>query len=81
MQDVNQMSTHDFDVVNENKLKRKMRYRQKLTADLRNRFRSEYLGLLVQRRQYKKCIEQIQLVDVVLIGRDNTKGINWPLGY
>lgn len=79
MQDVKQislMNTKNFDVADENKLNRKLKYRPKLVTDLRTRFRSEYLGLLIQRTQYKRCEEEIQLGDVVLIYSDT---INWPV--
>lgn len=49
-------------------------------TDLRNRFRSEYLGLLLQRPDSKKAEAQIKLGDIVLIRSDHAKRIDWPLG-
>ncbi|GBL98578.1 hypothetical protein AVEN_19650-1 [Araneus ventricosus] len=47
--------------------------------DLRNRFRNEYLGLLVQRT---KCEDtrKLEVGDIVLVGAGNCKRINWLLG-
>ncbi|KAG8180197.1 hypothetical protein JTE90_017711 [Oedothorax gibbosus] len=67
-QDVKEIGTPDFDVVDNTRLNKRLKHRQKLIADLRARFRSEYLGLLIQRPQHKKWISQISIGDIVLIG-------------
>lgn len=46
--------------------------------DLRSRFRSEYLGQLVLKNS-KKESREIKVGDVVLVGDDNRKRIDWPL--
>ncbi len=57
------------------------RYRQQknLLVELKQRFRSEYLSLLIQRAKERRrpCIA---VDDVVLIGSDAKKRIEWPLG-
>ncbi|KAG8175501.1 hypothetical protein JTE90_009135 [Oedothorax gibbosus] len=78
--DVKEIGTPDFDVVDNTRLNKRLKHRQKLIADLRARFRSEYLGLLIQRPQHKKWISQISIGDIVLIGCDNVKRMDWPLG-
>ncbi|GBO35440.1 hypothetical protein AVEN_98825-1, partial [Araneus ventricosus] len=79
LQDIKEWSTPDIDAIDHNSLNRRIKYRQNLQKDLRNRFRNEYLGLLVQRT---KCRDTRKLAvgDVVLVGADNCKRINWPLG-
>ncbi|UYV77987.1 hypothetical protein LAZ67_15003105 [Cordylochernes scorpioides] len=51
----------------------------KLNEELKQRFRKEYLGVLMQRAENKRerCIKE---GDLVLIGQDNTKRIIWPVG-
>ncbi|GBM25747.1 hypothetical protein AVEN_242012-1 [Araneus ventricosus] len=52
-----------------------------LITDIRKKFRSEYLGLLIQRNEHKKQGREIKLGKVVLIGSDNVKCTDWPLGF
>ncbi|UYV75623.1 hypothetical protein LAZ67_13000781 [Cordylochernes scorpioides] len=51
----------------------------KLNEELKQRFRKEYLGVLMQRAENKRerCIKE---GDLVLIGQDNTKRILLPVG-
>ncbi|KAG8176690.1 hypothetical protein JTE90_018419 [Oedothorax gibbosus] len=79
-QNVKEIGTPYFDVVDNTRLNKRLKHRQKLIADLRARFRSEYLGLLIQRPQHKKWKSQISIGDIVLIGCDNVKRMDWPLG-
>ncbi|OXA47646.1 Pro-Pol polyprotein [Folsomia candida] len=51
----------------------------KMREELRTRFRSEYLSLLVQRGKEKK-LPDFHVGDVVLIGSDDKKRILWPMG-
>ncbi|XP_018321246.1 uncharacterized protein LOC108734266 [Agrilus planipennis] len=69
----------DCDIIDRSSLCRKLRYKQKLRDDLRRRFRNEYLGQL---RSFcdKKPGRQIERGEVVLIGNDQDKRIDWPLG-
>ncbi|OXA47065.1 hypothetical protein Fcan01_18317 [Folsomia candida] len=48
--------------------------------ELRQRFRKEYLGLLVQKGNEKKAFHQFQQGDIVLVGCDNRKRLDWPMG-
>jgi len=56
-------------------LSKQMRYRQKLRYELR--FRSEYLGQL--QRRNKNHSTPIKVEDIVLVGHNNLKRLNWPL--
>ena len=53
--------------------------RMSLQRELTNRFKNEYLSLLVQRAKEKKQ-NQPSVGDVVLIGADDQKRVHWPLG-
>uniref|UniRef100_A0A5S6QMY1 DUF5641 domain-containing protein n=1 Tax=Trichuris muris TaxID=70415 RepID=A0A5S6QMY1_TRIMR len=46
---------------------------------LRRRFRSEYLGQLLQRPNRGRNPQEIAIGDVVLVGSDNQKRLFWPL--
>ncbi|XP_021959017.1 uncharacterized protein LOC110854896 [Folsomia candida] len=52
---------------------------QNLKRALRERFRKEYLANLVQHRSEKKTPTP-EVGDVVLVGQDNKKRFEWPLG-
>ncbi|GFW05373.1 DUF5641 domain-containing protein [Trichonephila clavipes] len=54
------------------------KYLQKLREDLRQRFINEYLALLVHRGTRRN--EALEVGDVVLIGHDNVRRIDCPLG-
>ncbi|OXA52865.1 Pro-Pol polyprotein [Folsomia candida] len=52
---------------------------RRLQQDLQAKFRKEYLGQLVQKANEKKA-RQLQVGDVVLVGADNKKRFDWPMG-
>ncbi|GFU93974.1 DUF5641 domain-containing protein [Trichonephila clavipes] len=52
-QDVYECNLTDLDAVQENYFCKRLKYRQAVFKDLRKRFRSEYLGALIQRRNKK----------------------------
>ncbi|KAJ8914527.1 hypothetical protein NQ315_002800, partial [Exocentrus adspersus] len=58
---------------------RRLKYRQRLQANLRHRFRNEYLGQLKLMRQ-RSTSRAVTLDEVVLIGNDQDKRLVWPLG-
>ncbi|GBN58342.1 hypothetical protein AVEN_148345-1 [Araneus ventricosus] len=76
---IKERSTPDIDDIDHKSLNRRLKYRKNLKKDIRNRFRNGYLGLVVQRT---KCRDTRKLAvgDIVLVGADNCKRINWPLG-
>ncbi|GFY50687.1 DUF5641 domain-containing protein [Trichonephila inaurata madagascariensis] len=70
--------TPDLDQVDGSSLVKRTKYLQKLLKDLRQRFRNEYLALLVHRGTRRN--DALEAGDVVLIGHDNVRRIEWPLG-
>ncbi|KAJ8951485.1 hypothetical protein NQ318_000180, partial [Aromia moschata] len=69
----------DCDAVDQESLCKKMRYKQKLRQELRRRLRSEYLGQLKLMSKGRPG-QKVALGDVVLIGSDHQKRLDWPLG-
>ncbi|GFY44026.1 DUF5641 domain-containing protein [Trichonephila inaurata madagascariensis] len=70
--------TPDLDQIYRSSLVKRTKYFQKLREDLRQRFRNEYLALLVHRGTRRN--DALEVGDVVLIGHDNVRRIDWPLG-
>ncbi|GFQ66161.1 DUF5641 domain-containing protein [Trichonephila clavata] len=66
------------DQVDRSSLVKRTKYLQKLREDLRQRFKNEYLALLVHRGTRRN--DALEVGDVVLIGHDNVRRIDWPLG-
>jgi hypothetical protein len=79
LQDIKEIGVPDCDAADHKSLNKRVKYRLAIQRDLRKRFRSEYLGSLIQRPKLQKW-STISVGDVVLIGNDNQKRINWPLG-
>ncbi|XP_035231304.1 uncharacterized protein LOC118203158 [Stegodyphus dumicola] len=73
-------STIEFDHINGTELNKCWQYFQKLGEDLRKRFRAEYLGQLKNSKKASKIKEQVKLGDIVLVGNENSKRIDWQLG-
>ncbi|XP_051160007.1 uncharacterized protein LOC127280786 [Leptopilina boulardi] len=79
LQETREIGVPDLDVLSKEKLNKKLRHRQQTLKDLRERFRVEYLSQLLLRGG-KKETRKIKTGDVVLIGSDNQKRMDWPLG-
>lgn len=69
----------DCDIVDTTSLSKRIQHLQKLRNDLRQRFRTEYLGQL-KSWSSKKPGRKISLGELVLVGNDNDKRLQWPLG-
>ncbi|XP_068081878.1 prolyl 4-hydroxylase subunit alpha-1-like [Anabrus simplex] len=67
----------DLDAIDRKGIELRWRYLQKLRDDLRQRFRKEYLALLIQ--QGGRTSNKVNVGDVVLIGADDIKRADWPL--
>lgn len=80
IQDISEVGVPDLDHIDDDKLKARFRYRQKLRVCLRKRFRSEYLGLLSRAKRLRKEPRGIREGEVVIVGDDIHKRIDWPLG-
>ncbi|GFY37536.1 DUF5641 domain-containing protein [Trichonephila inaurata madagascariensis] len=70
--------TPNLHQVDRSSLIKRTKYLQKLREDLRQRLRNEYLALLVHRETRRT--DALEMGDVVLIGHDNVRRIDWPLG-
>lgn len=79
LQELREIGVPDCDNVDRDSMVKRLRYRQKLRDDLRRRFRVEYLGKLFHRNKSKKDYRQIRIGEVVMIGCDNKKRLDWPL--
>ncbi|XP_035226544.1 uncharacterized protein LOC118198871 [Stegodyphus dumicola] len=79
LQEIRTESLPELDVFDLNRLIKRFHYRQKLKQDLMKRFRIEYL---CQLKSYSKCkhLTTLRVGQVVLIGSDNSKRIDWPMG-
>ncbi|GFR30533.1 DUF5641 domain-containing protein [Trichonephila clavata] len=55
-----------------------MKLRIKLLSNLRQRFRKEYLGELIQ-KQNDNRVREPRVGEMVLIGDDNKKRLSWPI--
>jgi len=78
LRDIRSSGVPDLDKVDATSLNRRIKYRQQLIKDLRPRFRTEYLRLLVH-KDTKMKNQRIHVGDVVLIGEDHKKRMNWRL--
>ncbi|GBL63633.1 hypothetical protein AVEN_124829-1, partial [Araneus ventricosus] len=78
LQDLKQTGVPDLDIVDSNKLNIRLKHCDSIRKELRSRFRKEYLSQLVQKASVKG--QSLKTGDVVLVGLDNRKRIDWPMG-
>ncbi|XP_043479022.1 uncharacterized protein LOC122509221 [Leptopilina heterotoma] len=78
LQEIKQSGTPDLDMLYAEKLNKKLTYRKKIFDDLRTRFRQEYLSQLLLKNG-KKENRNVKINDIVLIGNDFQKRLDWPL--
>ncbi|CAL8114380.1 unnamed protein product [Orchesella dallaii] len=69
----------EADAIDGKSLNKRWRRMQRVREDLRSRFRKEYLGQLRSNAFQKKNYE-LKIGDKVMIGHDNQKRLNWPIG-
>ncbi|GFS68954.1 integrase catalytic domain-containing protein [Trichonephila clavipes] len=79
LQDIREVDVPELDQIDENKLNKRLVYRNRIQNDLRKRFRVEYLGQLRETRNIKGE-NTLSEGDIVLVGDDHTKRLNWNLG-
>lgn len=79
LQDLSENGVPDVDQVGGSELRRRYRYRQQVLQEFRSRFRKEYLAQLVQKGKDKNQ-KMISVGDIVLVGTDNKKRMDWPMG-
>ncbi|UYV78489.1 hypothetical protein LAZ67_16001717 [Cordylochernes scorpioides] len=79
LHDLKEIGVPDLDSIERSSLQKRYRFRQRLREDLRKRFRTEYFGFLRQETRRRSKTRPIKVGDLVLIGQDNAKRVNWPL--
>ncbi|XP_018343350.1 PREDICTED: uncharacterized protein LOC108749269 [Trachymyrmex septentrionalis] len=80
LQEIKEVGVLDCDFLERCRLDKRFVYRQSIKDQLRSRFRIEYLGeLMYHDNKRSKRIRQPQIGDIVLIGNDNQKRLDWPL--
>lgn len=82
LQEIEEDGVPDLDQIDSNTLDRRLRRRTLLKQELKERFRDEYLGQLIQHREKTpKEKRRVPVVgELVLIGSDdNKRRLNWPL--
>ncbi len=60
-------------------LSKRWEYIQRIRTDLRSRYKKEYLGQMASSRGPKEN-RSIKVGDVVIVGQENKKRIEWPIG-
>lgn len=78
LHELREIGVPDLDKVDAKSLNKRIRYLQTLRNNLRQRFRNEYLGALIQHSK-QMGRSRIKIGEIVLVGSDNQKRINWPL--
>ncbi|GFW46954.1 integrase catalytic domain-containing protein [Trichonephila clavipes] len=80
LQDIREVGVPELDQIEENKLNKRLVYRNGIQNDLRKRFGVEYLGQLRETRNIKveNTLSEGDIV-CVLVGDDHTKRLNWNL--
>ncbi|GFW33187.1 uncharacterized protein TNCV_4700031 [Trichonephila clavipes] len=76
LQDIREVGEPELDQIDENKLNKRLVYRNRIQNDLRKRFRVEYLGQLRETRNIKGE-NTLSEGDIVLVGDDHIKRLNW----
>ncbi|UYV80775.1 hypothetical protein LAZ67_19001706, partial [Cordylochernes scorpioides] len=79
LHDLKEIGVPDLDSIERASLQKRYRFGQRLREDLRKRFRTEYFGFLRQETRRRSKTRPIKVGDLVLIGQDNAKRVNWPL--
>lgn len=67
------------DYLEADKLRIRLKYLRTLRQELRNRFRREYLAQLISRNP-KKAGRALKVGEMVLVGSDGKRRLEWPLG-
>ncbi|GFX18132.1 integrase catalytic domain-containing protein [Trichonephila clavipes] len=77
LQDIREIGAPELDQIDENKLNKRLVYRNRIQNDLRKRFRVEYLGQLRETINIKEenTLSEGDIV-CVLVGDDHTKRLN-----
>ena len=79
MHEVRDVGVLDLDNLENCNWNKRYAYRMKIKRYLRDRFRSEYLGALMHLKRNEVGPKELSVGDVVFIGSDDAKRIDWPL--
>ncbi|KAI5735733.1 hypothetical protein M8J77_021980 [Diaphorina citri] len=79
LHDLDEVGFPEYDFIGPKDFGERLKYRNDLKKQLRERFRSEYLGQL-KLFSSKKKEHDLKEGDIVLIGDDNVKRLDWPMG-
>lgn len=79
LREIREFGVPDLDQIDKVNLNKRLRYLQNLRQNLRNRFRKEYLGQLLHKRNRNIRSDPISVGDVVLVECENLKRIYWPI--
>ncbi|XP_026686779.1 uncharacterized protein LOC113471659 [Diaphorina citri] len=79
LHDLDEVGFPEYDFIGPRDFGERLKYRNDLKKQLRERFRSEYLGQL-KLFSSKKKEHDLKEGDIVLIGDDNVKRLDWPMG-
>jgi transposase InsO family protein len=80
LQEARECGVPDIDKVDVAYMRKRYMYLQRVREDLRKRFRLEYLGQLQNVRKRTEDSKLISVGEIVLIGSDNLKRLQWPIG-
>ncbi|XP_015120372.1 uncharacterized protein LOC107043390 [Diachasma alloeum] len=80
LRDLRECGVPDLDRVDSTSLNKRLKYRQRLRRELRQSFRTKYLGQLTRVRGPKASSLSVAEGDLVFVGNDNKKRLTWPLG-
>ncbi|GFY49645.1 DUF5641 domain-containing protein [Trichonephila inaurata madagascariensis] len=79
IQETRTVKVPDLDNLDKINISERYQYQQTLRDNLRKRFRDEYLSMLVQRPNRSEA-RQVKLGDIVIVGSNTKKRLDWPLG-
>lgn len=77
LRDLDNSEFPEIEVLNDKKLRMKHTHLIQLKKELRERFRKEYLGLLIQRKTPTNDYH-FEVGEIVLVSNDNQKRFEWP---
>lgn len=69
----------DLDKIESTAFQKKYAHRQEIRQELRERFRKEYLSLLVHKNVRQSGYQLIKVGDVVIVETENKKRVDWPI--
>ena len=77
LQDLSNNGMEDLDQIDQNNLEKRWNFLQRVREGLKARFYKEYLGVL--RCSRTKRTDSLEIGDIVLVGSDNKRRLDWPL--